>query len=219
MSPPPPDVEVPDDTVDQERKGTLGHAVLVAVASLALAWSGFQGSEWARERLDASDESAALREEAGQLKAQAERVEQQDTVLYVQGLAAIEAGAEGTADKLFALFRPGLQDNVESAPVDEDGVPLTSPFESADYGPRATEEEADQVDAERRDVEEQAGEASANVARYGGMGVLFAVALVVTGIAGRFDDSHRRGLKHVARLLLVIGLVFLLFTPLSFTAP
>ena len=193
--------------------------MLVALASLALAWAGFQGAEWARERVEASDEADALGEEADQLTAQAERLEQQETVLYAQWLAARETGAQETADRIFALFGPDLQRYVDAAPTDEDGVPLEPPFESPEYDAQGKRDEAEQVDAERRGKTDQAREASANMARYSGLGVILAVALVLTGIAGRFDDPYRRGLEIVALALLVIALVLLVATPLSFSAP
>lgn len=209
----------PAEAVEEESSGTLRQAVFIAVASLALAWSGFQGSEWGRERLEGSDEAAALQEDSAQLTAQAERLEQQDIVLYVQWLGAVEAGDAETADRLFSLFRPELQDYVTGAPTDEDGVPLEAPFKSEDYDPAGKRAEAARVEADRQEKADQARKASATLARYGGMGVLFAVALVVSGIAGRLDEPYGEGLRWVSRGLLLIGLIFLLFAPLGFSAP
>jgi hypothetical protein len=169
--------------------------------------------------LDASDESAALREEANQLSARADRLEQQDTVLYVQYVLAVESGRQEEANELFNLLRPELQVYVQSAPTDDNGVPLSPPFDSPDYDAQAIRQESDSVRAERQDVDDQGGEASSNVARYGAMGVLFAVSLVVAGIASRFEDPYRRALHVLARTLLVIGLVLLVLTPMSFRAP
>jgi len=219
MSPPPPDVEIPDDTVEQERSGTRSHALLIAIASLALAWAGFQGSEWSRVRLDGSDQVEALREESAQLQAAADRLEQQDTVLYVQWLSAVEAADQATAERLFELFRPELQNYVQAAPADEDGVPLVAPFDDPDYEAGAIRAGAEQVAADQKEAEQERTAASQNVARYGGMGVLFAVGLVVTGIATRFGDPDRRRLRFLALGLIGIGLVYMLWAPLSFSAP
>jgi hypothetical protein len=193
--------------------------MLVALASLALAWAGFQGAEWARERVETSDEADALGEEADQLTAQAERLEQQETVLYVQWLVEMKRGAQETADRVFALFRPDLKSYVNSAPTDEDGVPLESPFESPEYDAQGKRDEAERVEAERRVKIDQTRDASANIARYSGLGVILAVALVLSGIAGRFSDPYRRGLEILALAMLVIALVLLVPAPLSTSAP
>jgi hypothetical protein len=48
---------------------------------------------------------------------------------------------------------------------------------------------------------------------------LFAVALVVSGMAGRLEEPYGEGIRWIGRGLLVLGLVLLLFAPLSFSAP
>ena len=213
------DVGAPDNPLDRERTATRSHVVLVALASLALAWAGFQASEWTRERLDASDESAALREESNQLNARADRLEQQDTMLYVQYLLAAEAGRQEEAAELFDLLRPELQAYVQSAPTNDNGVPLSPPFDSPGYDAQVIRQESERVRAERQDVDGRGAEASRNVARYGARGVFFAVSLVVAGISSRFEDPYRRVLHVLARTLLAIGLVLLVLTPMSFRAP
>lgn len=213
------DVGAPDNPLDRERTATRSHVVLVALASLALAWAGFQASEWTRERLDASDESAALREESNQLNARADRLEQQDTMLYVQYLLAAEAGRQEEAAELFDLLRPELQAYVRSAPTNDNGVPLSPPFDSPGYDAQEIRQESERVREERQDVDGRGAEASRNVARYGAMGVFFAVSLVVAGISSRFEDPYRRVLHVLARTLLAIGLVLLVLTPMSFRAP
>lgn len=212
-------VGAPSDPLADERRATRSHVVLVALASLALAWAGFQASEWARERLDASDESAALREESNQLSARADRLEQQDTVLYVQYVLAVEAGQQEESAELFDLLRPELQAYVRSAPTDDNGVPLSPPFDSPGYDAQVIRQESERVRGDRQEVDGRGAEASRNVARYGAMGVFFAVSLVVAGIASRFEDPYRWVLHVLARTLLAIGLVFLVLTPMSFRAP
>lgn len=98
-------------------------------------------------------------------------------------------------------------------------MPLVSPFDDPDYDAGAIRADAEQVAAELNEEEQQRTAASRNVARYGGMGVLFAVGLVLTGIATRFGDPYRRRLRILAQVLIGIGLVYLLWAPLSFSAP
>ncbi|MDX2379509.1 MAG: hypothetical protein QNM02_07095 [Acidimicrobiia bacterium] len=81
-------------------------ALIAAVATLAYAWSGYQSAEWVRERFHRSDSAAALSEDALKISAEADRLEERDTILFVEWIVALEATDDATAKVVFDLFRP-----------------------------------------------------------------------------------------------------------------
>lgn len=202
------------------RRSETALALLAAATTIAFAWSGFQSAEWVRERFLRSDDAAAFSEESAELSAEADRLQERDTILYVEWRVALDAGDQKTADVIFELFRPELQSYLSEAPVDDLGLPLGSPFDDPEYDVAIKRVEARELEADSRENDVESRRASRNGARYGGLGVLFAVVLALVGIATRFEDRRtRRALIVVAGALFVLGGMFLGSSPLSFSAP
>lgn len=195
-------------------------ALLAAVATMAFAWSGFQSAEWVRERFLASDEAASLSEQSLEVSAEADRLEERDSAFYIEWRLALQAGDLKTAEVIYDLFRENLQLYIELAPTAADGLPRVPPFDDPEYDANEGRAKARRLDARSDELSDESRQASKNGARYGGVGVLFAAVLAAVGIASRFDDLRtRRALAVLAVVLSAAGLVFLLFSPLSFSAP
>lgn len=195
-------------------------AVRAAMATMAFAWSGFQSAEWVRKRFLLSGDAAALSEESLELSAEADRVEQRDSVFYVEWRLALQAGDREIAEVIDGLFREPLQRWVEAAPVAADGQPRVPPFDDPGYDANESRATAREMDAESDALDIESREASKAGARYGGIGVLFAAVLAAVGVGSRFDDPRtRRVLIVLAGALFVAGMVFLAFSPVSFSAP
>lgn len=200
------------------RRSDTALAVRAAAAMIAFAWSGFQSAEWVRERFLRSDSAASLSEQALELSAEADRLQEQDIVLYLEWRVALDGGDTATAEVIFGLFRPPLQSYLAAAPVDEVGLPLAPPFDDPEYGAVKRRVESDRFEAQSANHAEASRRASKNGARYGGLGVLFATVLAAVSIAGRFEELWiRRALIGVALVMLMAGLVYLLLSPLSIT--
>lgn len=211
--------DAPDRASVLRRSDTV-LALLAAAATIAFAWSGFQSAEWVRERFLRSDDAAALSEDAAELSAEADRLEERDTILYAEWRVALDTGDQKTADVIFKLFRPELKSYLLAAPVDDLGLPLESPFDDPEYDVAVKRVEAHDLDAESRQNDVLSRHASRNGARYGGLGVLFAAVLATVGIATRFDERGlRRTLIVIASIFVVTGLAFIGLSPLSFSAP
>jgi hypothetical protein len=194
-------------------------ALLAALATLAFAWSGYQSAEWVRDRFHHSDDAASLSEQAVKVSAEADRLEERDTILFVEWLIALDAGQPETAHTVFQLFRPQLQSYLTDAPADAEGKPEVPPFDSARYDVAQMHAEANDLEATARAESRKSRSASENGARYGALGVLFAGVLAVVGIATRFVERRvRLGLIVLATSLIVLGLALLVASPVSFSA-
>lgn len=78
---------------------------------------------------------------------------------------------------------------------------------------------AHDLETESREQSFKSRDASRSAARYGGLGVLFAAALASVGITGQLHGAQsRRFLSSLAGGLLVIGLLYLTFSPVSVSA-
>jgi hypothetical protein len=196
------------------REGLM--TAFAAVAMIAFAWSGFQSSEWVRARFLRSDVAAVLSEDALEISAEADRLEERDIILYVEWLVAVDAGAFETAEDVFLLFRPEVQQQVLESGFGTDETPPVPPFDDPGYDAFEMRSQANDLETESREQNAKSRDASRNAARYGGLGVMFAAVLAAVGIAGRFHGRRWRGtLFSLAAGVLVIGLLYLAFSPVN----
>jgi len=195
----------------------LALATMAAVSMLAFAWSGFQSAEWVRERFAMSDASAALSESSLEIAAEADRLEERDTIMYIEWLVASNAGDDESAETIFELFRPELQSHFGMDDAAEQAPP---PFDTPEYDVAAMRLEAASLDSQAREAAVRSREASQNAARYSALGVLFVTVLAGAGIASRFNDRRLRiGLLIVGSSLFAAGMVFVLLSPVNLSAP
>lgn len=210
---------VPADPGHDERRNDALLAIIAATATICFAWSGYQSAEWVRERFLLSDESAALSEQALEVSAEADRLEERDAILYVEWLIAVDAGDEDTAATIFSVFRPEAQAYFTTAPTAENGLPAAPTFDDPAYDVNEMRRQDAELDAESRQLSAESREASQSGARYGGLGLLFAGVLAIAGIASRFEQGRSRAsMTAVAVALLLLGLSGLIISPLSFSA-
>jgi hypothetical protein len=196
------------------REGLM--TAFAAVAMIAFAWSGFQSSEWVRARFLRSDVASVLSEDALEISAEADRLEERDIILYVEWLVAVDTEAFETAEDVFLLFRPEVQQHVLEAGFGPDKTPPVPPFDDPSYDAFEMRSQANDLETESREQNIKSRDASRNAARYGGLGVMFAAVLAAVGIAGRFNGKKsRRTLFSLAAGVLVIGLLYLAFSPVN----
>ena len=214
-----PSVYEPSPDLDQRTRVDTVLAIVAAVAMLAFAWSGFQGAQWVRERFQFSDDAAAASEQALELAAEADRLQDRDTVLFIEWLVAADSGDQETADIVFGLFRPEVKSWVLSVDLDEAESPTDSLIDNPAYDVNELRARSEQLE-EVSDIQAaRSREASETGARYGGLGLLFAVVLASVGIASRFEHHRiRSSLLVVSLLLLGIGIAALVVTPISLRA-
>ena len=205
-----------DENETSRRRSDAALAILASLSMLAFAWAGFQSAEWVRERFLRSDDASAASQQALELAAEADRLEERDTILFVEWLVAVDAGKEETADIVFNLFRPPVQEYINNAEVDDRGLPVESLLESTDYDVFDLRAKSAELVREAQERSAASREASKIGARYGGLGLLFAAVLASIGVATRFESSRvRRPILVTSGALMMIGLIMMLATPLS----
>jgi hypothetical protein len=182
--------------------------VLLALATVATAWSGYQASRWNGEQAKAFSRASALRIESAKAADLANSQTQIDVATFIQWVDAYALEEAELADFYVKRFRPEFKPAVDAwiatRPLRNSDAPLT-PFAMTEYRLEAREQ------AERLDAEAEAFTASArtNVQRatnYVLGVVLFAAALFFAGM------SARLGTPRLRRILLAFGAVLFVGT-------
>jgi hypothetical protein len=182
--------------------------VLLSLATVATAWSGYQASRWNGEQAKAFSRASTLRDASNKADALANAQTQIDVATFTQWVDAYALERTELADFYFARFRPEFKPAVDewiaTRPRRNPDAPLT-PFAMPAY------EVAARVEAERLQAEAESTSATArtNVQRatnYVLCVVLFAAVLFFAGISTKLQTPRLR------RFLLGFGVVLFLGT-------
>jgi len=182
--------------------------VLLAVATVATAWSGYQATRWNGEQAKAGARASAMRIESSKADAVANTQTQIDVATFTQWVNAYALEQKQLSDFYFrrfrAEFKPAVHAWVATKPLRNRSAPLT-PFAMPQYHLAAR-------DAGRR-LDLSAGSwatrAQADIQRSSNyiLGVvLFTTALFFASISTKLQTPRLR------RLLLGFGLVILIGT-------
>jgi hypothetical protein len=182
--------------------------ILLALATVATAWSGYQASRWNGEQAKAFSRANATRIKATQSGDLANAQTQVDVATFTQWVDAYAQKQSFLADFYFKRFRsefkPAVDAWIATKPLRNANAPLT-PFAMPQYR-LAARTEADRLNAE---AEALSTKARANVQRatnYVLCVVLFAAALFFAGMSTKLRTPRLR----IA--LLVFGVVVFLAT-------
>ncbi|MGH3038175.1 MAG: hypothetical protein ACRDLZ_02020 [Gaiellaceae bacterium] len=166
--------------------------MLLALATVATAWSGYQASRWNGEQAKSFSRGNAARIESTRAESLANAQTQIDVATFTQWVDAYAQEQAELADFYFARFRPEFKPAIDAwvatRPLRNPDAPLT-PFATPEYQ-LAARAEAEALEA---DAETLSAAARANVQRatdYVLAVVLFATALFFAGMSARFR-SHR----------------------------
>jgi hypothetical protein len=203
-------------TVD-ERLDVIA-AVLLALATVATAWSGYQASRWNGEQAKAAARANAARIESTKAAGLANTQTQVDVATFTSWVDAYAQGQTELADFYFERFRrefkPAVVAWVATRPRHNPDAPLT-PFAMPEYrlAERAT---ADRLEAT---AETFAARARTNIERstnYVLGVVLFAAVLFFAGISMRLERvGLRRALLGFGVLVFVGTVTWLATFPIS----
>jgi hypothetical protein len=192
--------------------------VLLAVAAVATAWSGYQATRWNGEQAKASSRTNAIRIDAARAQGLAEAQKEVDVATFIQWVDAY-AHRENELTTFYARrfreeFKPAFAAWLATKPLTNADAPLT-PFVMPQYRV-AAEEEADRLDAEaevsaalvRRDIQR-----STNYV----LGVvLFTVALFFASMSMRLTDTRLRAVAVGIGCIVFLGtLVWIASSPVS----
>jgi hypothetical protein len=195
-------------------------AVLLALATVATAWSGYQASRWNGEQAKAFSKANSNRIESTRASNLATAQTQIDVATFVQWVDAYAKNETRLADFYFkrfrAEFKPAVDAWIATKPLKNPTAPLT-PFAMPQYKLAANE----QADRLEREADAWAAKARANVGRstnYVLCVVLFAAALFFAGMSAKLPDRRIRVVLLSFGIAVFLGTIVWLATfPVSFS--
>lgn len=194
--------------------------VLLAVATVGTAWSGYQASRWNGEQATAFSRAGATRVESSKADSLANSQTQIDVATFTQWVDAYAQNQTELADFYYMRFReefrPAMEAWVATRPRMNPDAPLT-PFVMPEYQLQAREE------ADRLEVEAEGWSATARrdiqrATNYVLCVVLFAAVLFFAGMSTKLQSPRLRWFLLGFGVVIFIGTVVWLATfPISLT--
>lgn len=192
--------------------------VLLSLAAVATAWSGYQATRWNGEQAKAASRTNAIRVEAARAQGLSEAQTQVDVATFVQWVDAYALEQTELADFYFKRFRAELKPAVDAwiatRPLQNPNAPLT-PFAMPQYKLAAAAE------AERLDAEAELSSATVhrNIQRASNyiLGVvLFSVSLFFAGMSTKLSDIRLRAITVALGCIVFLGaFVWIATSPVS----
>lgn len=187
--------ETPLVQMSAERWLELVSTVLIAVAAVATAWSGYQSTRWSGEQAIAFSRANASRLESTRASAFANAQTQIDVATFTQWIDAFALDETELADFYFRRFReefkPAVDAWLATKPRTNPDAPLT-PFAMPEYQLEARDE-ADRLEAEATAAAEDASTFNQRSDNYVLAVVLFALSLFFAGVSTRLPTTRSKG--------------------------
>jgi hypothetical protein len=188
--------------------------VLLAVATVATAWSGYQATRWNGEQAKAAARASATRIESSKADALANSQTQIDVATFTQWVNAYALDQKQLSDFYFrrfrAEFKPAVHAWVATKPLKNRSAPLT-PFAMPQYR-LASRASAESLDAA---AGTWAAKAQANIQRssnYILCVVLFTTALFFASVSTKLQTPRLRKVLLGFGLVVFVGTVVWLAT-------
>ena len=194
--------------------------VLLAVATVGTAWSGYQASRWNGEQATAFSRAGATRVESSKADSLANSQTQIDVATFTQWVDAYAQNQTELADFYYMRFReefrPAMEAWVATRPRMNPDAPLT-PFVMPEYQLEAREE-ADRLEAEAEGWSATARRDIQRATNYVLCVVLFAAVLFFAGMSTKLQSPRLRWFLLGFGVVIFIGTVVWLATfPVSLT--
>jgi hypothetical protein len=211
-----------------DRKFELTEAILLSIAAVLAAWTGFQAAKWSGVQANSYSMAGASRVEATRSSTLAGQQTLADIVTFNDWLAASER--EGLLDEppvpgeiyepdpellsgfIYLRFRPEFEVAVDAwvatQPRLDPDAPST-PFEMPEYQLEA-QAEADRLERQAEAFSSEAREANQRSDNYVLMTIMFATVLFFAGISSKMDTARARILllgAGITLLVVSIGIV------------
>lgn len=181
--------------------------VLLSVAAVATAWSGYQASRWHGEQATATSATTALEIDAGRAESLAEAQTEIDVAVFTQWIDARAGGDVALADFYSARFRdefkPAFDAWLATDPLTNADAPPT-PFALPEYR-LAAAEKAKKLDRETTASRATVHEDIQRADNYVLAVVLFAAALFFAGMSTKLHTPNARKALLVVGCLLFLG--------------
>jgi hypothetical protein len=192
--------------------------VLLSLAAVATAWSGYQATRWNGEQARAAGRTNAIRVEAARAQGLSQAQTQVDVATFVQWVDAYALERTELADFYFKRFREELKPAVDAwiatKPLQNPNAPLT-PFAMPQYKLAAAAE------AERLDAEAAVSAAAVNrniqrASNYILGVVLFSVSLFFAGMGTKLGDVRLRTITlALGCLVFLAAFIWIATSPVS----
>jgi hypothetical protein len=169
-------------------------ALLMALATLSTAWCSFESAAWTRKSNRLMNEFNTLERKAGLLRIQGMQQATIHTGMFMQALAARQAGNDNLTNFYVERFPPELRKAYEAwlaqKPFENPNAD-PHPFVPKLYETPGTREAAEAT-AKGAGSQQQAGMAGSISGQYLANTVLFAAVLFFANAAGKFEQRRVR---------------------------
>lgn len=194
-------------------------AILLALATTAIAWSGYQATRWGGVQANSYASGNADRTESIRLSGRADTLTSIDVSLFTEWVDARAGGDQLQADFYEERFRdeftPAFEEWVALDPLGNPDAPK-SPFALESYV-LTQEVQAEELSASADRKSETARQANQRGDNYVLVAVLFATVLFFAGISTKFESRRlRAGGLVMALVILVAAFSWMLTMPVSF---
>ena len=202
----------------REKRFEIVATLLLSLAALATAWSGYQASVWDGIQSSNYSQAAAARTEASQFRTEANQFRLADLSVFQGFVDATASGDDERAAFYRDRFRPefeiGFEAWVALDPFNDPSAPA-SPFMMDEYQ-LSQEAEATALDARADALFIEGEDANTYSDVYTMATLLFAVVLFFAAISERFDYVRVRiALLSLATVGLLAGIVIAFGQPIS----
>ena len=181
-------------TGESSHRVELAATVLLALATVATAWSGYQSTRWNGEQAKAAARASALRIQSATAAGLANSETEIDVATFTQWVNAYAQKQTALADFYFRRFRkefrPAVDAWVATRPLKNPSAPLT-PFAMPQYR-LAARAESDRLEATAELFTAQARRDIQRASNYVLGAVLFASSLFFAGMSSKLASSRLR---------------------------
>jgi hypothetical protein len=191
--------------------------IVLAFATLATAWSGYQSARWGGEQSTSFSQAGALRVESTRASTQAGQQVQIDIGLFINWINAFTAEdqqlVEFYQDRFRDEFKPAFEAWIATDPANNLDAPST-PLSMPEYQ-LSSAAEAERLEAEAEAAFAKGAAANQNSDKYILNTVFLASVLFLGGIATRFKAMSARWVIIIFSLaILTYGLINIITYPI-----
>ncbi len=188
------------------RWSELWETVVLAIATMITAWAGYEAGKWNGIQTSLNREATILSIDSARLTAEAQQLVLVDIGLFSDWINAIGNDNTRLADFYYARFRdefrPAFDAWLETRPLERPNAP-DSPFDMPDYRLSKREEAMARLTKAEQLIE--TGENAGAIGdQYTLLIVILAGALLLAGIANRFEWVELRAVVVVVALLVLL---------------
>ena len=200
------------------RRLEVAATLLLALATVATAWSAYQARVWTGEQSQGYSHATAFRIAVNRAAALANRQIQIDVATFTEWVDAHALHRTELADfyraRFRSEFRPAFAAWTATRPFENPDAPPT-PFAMPEYRLKATQE-ADRLEATAAAASERAKEANERADNYMLAVVLFASSLFFAGFSTKLQSQLATTLSLVlGATVFLLGLVWIVTMPIQ----